>query len=120
MGIYFRKSIKVGPFRINLSKSGVGVSTGVKGARVSVNKKGVTVNAGAKGIYYRKSFGFKKIFAGIAGLLGMEVVDKVKKSKEEPVIEKIETEEVKQVESPKEEVKCIDNNDTDSDVIPIE
>lgn len=42
MSLRFRKSIKVGKnTRINLSKSGVGVSTGVKGARVSVNQKGV-------------------------------------------------------------------------------
>lgn len=42
MSLRFRKSIKVGKnTKINLSKSGVGVSTGVKGARVSVNQKGV-------------------------------------------------------------------------------
>ena len=42
MGFTFRKSIKIGKnTRINLSsKGGVGISTGVKGARVSVNKQG--------------------------------------------------------------------------------
>lgn len=40
MGFYIRKSFKLGPIRFNLSKSGVGVSAGVKGARVGVNPKG--------------------------------------------------------------------------------
>jgi hypothetical protein len=31
MGFYVRKSLKAGPFRFNLSKSGVGVSAGVPG-----------------------------------------------------------------------------------------
>lgn len=33
MGVRFRKSFKAGPFRINFSKSGIGWSVGVKGAR---------------------------------------------------------------------------------------
>lgn len=36
----FRKSTKLGPFRLTASKSGLSVSGGVKGARVSVNSKG--------------------------------------------------------------------------------
>jgi hypothetical protein len=54
MGLFFRKSIKVGPFRINLSKSGVGVSAGVKGARVSKGPRGTYINVGRSGIYYRQ------------------------------------------------------------------
>ena len=43
MGLRFRKSIKLpGGFRINLSKSGVGFSWGVKGARVTRTAKGRT------------------------------------------------------------------------------
>lgn len=50
MGLRFRKSIKVGKnTRINLSKSGVGLSTGVKGARVSVNQKGTRTTLSAPG-----------------------------------------------------------------------
>jgi hypothetical protein len=30
----FRRSLRLGPFRLNLSKSGLGASVGVKGARV--------------------------------------------------------------------------------------
>ena len=37
--IQFRKSKKLGPFRLTVSKSGFSVSSGVKGARVSMNSK---------------------------------------------------------------------------------
>ena len=40
MGLRFRKSINIGPLRINFSKSGVGFSLGVKGFRVSRSAKG--------------------------------------------------------------------------------
>lgn len=36
----FRKSKKIGPFRITASKSGLSASTGVKGLRISANSKG--------------------------------------------------------------------------------
>jgi len=55
MGVYFRKSIKMGPLRFNLSKSGVGVSAGVKGLRIGTRagRKGTYISAGRKGVYYR-------------------------------------------------------------------
>lgn len=59
MGFYFRKSKSFGPFRINLSKSGIGLSTGVKGARLSIGPKGTYVNMGRNGLYYRKKIGLK-------------------------------------------------------------
>ena len=40
MGIRFRKSKNIGPLRINLSKSGVGFSFGVKGARITKKANG--------------------------------------------------------------------------------
>jgi len=41
MGFRFRKSIKIAPgIKLNLSKRGVGMSMGTKGARVSLNSKG--------------------------------------------------------------------------------
>ncbi len=55
MGIYFRKSIGVGPLRLNLSKSGVGASVGVKGARLGVNSRGAYVHLGRGGVYYRQT-----------------------------------------------------------------
>ncbi|EPE4803260.1 DUF4236 domain-containing protein, partial [Vibrio vulnificus] len=55
MGLYIRKSISVGPFRFNLSKSGFGVSAGVKGLRVGTGPRGNYVRIGANGIYYRST-----------------------------------------------------------------
>ncbi len=55
MGFYLRRSKKVGPFRLNLSKSGIGISAGVRGARLGVGPRGAYVHAGRNGIYYRKS-----------------------------------------------------------------
>ncbi|NFE02460.1 DUF4236 domain-containing protein [Clostridium botulinum] len=61
MGLSFRRSIKVGKnTRVNLSKTGgIGLSTGVKGARVSVNRKGAKTQVGSNGVYYRKDYSFK-------------------------------------------------------------
>ncbi len=55
MGFYIRKSIKAGPFRFNLSKSGLGVSTGVRGFRVGTGPRGNYVHMGRHGVYYRAS-----------------------------------------------------------------
>jgi len=57
MGWYIRKSKNIGPVRINLSKSGIGVSTGIKGARISTGPKGTYLHAGSNGLYYRKKIG---------------------------------------------------------------
>jgi hypothetical protein len=58
VGFFFRKSLKVGPLRFNLSKSGIGASVGVKGARIGVNARGNTYVAGGRyGLYYRKQLG---------------------------------------------------------------
>jgi hypothetical protein len=55
MGLFFRKSFKLGPLRLNLSKSGLGASIGVKGARVGVDAKGKGYVAGGRGgIYFRE------------------------------------------------------------------
>lgn len=53
MGFYFRKSIRVGPLRFNLSKGGIGVSAGIPGFRVGTGPRGNYVQMGAGGIYYR-------------------------------------------------------------------
>lgn len=53
MGFYLRKSISVGPIRFNLSKSGVGVSAGVRGLRVGSGPRGNYVHMGRGGLYYR-------------------------------------------------------------------
>lgn len=55
MSFYLRKSLKAGPFRLNLSKSGIGVSTGVPGFRVGTGPRGNYVHLGRHGVYYRAS-----------------------------------------------------------------
>lgn len=57
MGFYVRKSVKAGPFRFNLSKSGVGVSVGVPGFRVAAGPRGNYVSVGSHGVYYRAALG---------------------------------------------------------------
>lgn len=50
MGFRFRRSIKLGKHtRLNLSKSGVGISTGVKGFRVSAGPKGIRTTTSIPG-----------------------------------------------------------------------
>ena len=56
MGFYIRKSISVGPFRFNLSKSGIGVSAGLKGLRFGTGPRGNYIHMGLGGLYYRKTF----------------------------------------------------------------
>ncbi|HEX6095773.1 MAG TPA: DUF4236 domain-containing protein [Thermoanaerobaculia bacterium] len=56
MGWFLRKSVSVGPFRFNLSGSGVGMSVGVKGFRVGAGPRGNYVHLGRGGIYYRHTF----------------------------------------------------------------
>ena len=58
MGFYLRKSFRAGPIRFNLSKSGIGASVGVTGARVGLSSEGrAYVHGGRGGLYYRKSLG---------------------------------------------------------------
>ena len=55
MGFHLRKSFKCGPFRFNLSNSGIGVSAGVKGLRVGIDGKGRSYVGGGVGMLrYRK------------------------------------------------------------------
>lgn len=56
MGFIFRRSVKMGPFRINFSKSGIGVSAGVPGFRVTQSSTGrryTTFNVPGSGLSYR-------------------------------------------------------------------
>ena len=55
MGFYLRKSVKLGPFRVNFSKSGVGVSTGIPGFRIGTGPRGDYVHVERGGTYYKKS-----------------------------------------------------------------
>lgn len=63
MAFFFRKSLNLGIIRINFSKTGIGVSIGVPGARIGKTSTGKTyVSGSAKGtgIGYRKYLDGKK------------------------------------------------------------
>lgn len=52
MGFYLRKSIKVGPLRFNLSKSGVSITAGIAGLRFGSGSRGNYVRMGRGGLSY--------------------------------------------------------------------
>jgi hypothetical protein len=55
--LFIRRSKKVGPFRFNLTKRGVGASVGIPGARYSVHSTGrttKTVGIPGTGVYWRE------------------------------------------------------------------
>jgi hypothetical protein len=62
----FRRSLKLGPLRFSLSKSGIGVSAGVRGLRLGADAKGRTYTAASipgTGIYNRAYYGASKPIA---------------------------------------------------------
>ena len=67
MGFRIQKSTKIGPFRINASKSGIGYSVGWNGFRVTKKANGgtrTTVSVPGTGISYVKDGGSKKKKSG--------------------------------------------------------
>ena len=60
MGFYIRKGFNFGPLRLNLSRSGLGASFGVKGARIGVGPRGSYVQMGRGGLYYRQTISPKR------------------------------------------------------------
>ena len=73
MGFYLKKGFNLGPVRINLSKSGLGVSVGAKGLRLGTGPKGSYWHAGRQGLYYRKNLGGKwwLVIVGLAIVAGV-------------------------------------------------
>ena len=75
MGFYYRKSVNLGPFRVNLSKSGVGYSVGGRGFRVGTTSRGrkyTSFSIPGTGIGYRKSGAGCLVFlAGIPAALAL-------------------------------------------------
>jgi hypothetical protein len=55
MGLYFRKSVRFGPFRVNFSGKGIGLSAGIPGFRLGTGPRGNYVQMGGHGVYYRTS-----------------------------------------------------------------
>jgi hypothetical protein len=54
---------------LNLSKSGLSVSTGIKGLSISKGPQGTYLNTGKKGFYYRTKLNPKKSKAGFGSSL---------------------------------------------------
>jgi len=77
MGFSYRKSVKLGPFRINASKSGLGYSVGGKGFRTGVSAKGrrySTFSVPGTGLSYRtghKAQGCLLIVIGLVSVVGL-------------------------------------------------
>lgn len=61
MAWYLRKSVSVGPIRLNLSKRGGGASVGVTGFRIGMRPDGSSyVHAGRHGLYMREELGGRR------------------------------------------------------------
>ena len=73
MGFYYRKSVGLGPFRVNVSKSGIGYSVGGSGFRTGISAHGrrySTFNIPGTGLGYRTSKG-QGCLVLIIGLLAL-------------------------------------------------
>jgi len=73
-----RRSKKVGPFRLNLSKHGVSASAGVKGARLSANSKGElhrTTGLPGTGVYKRDKLGGLPAGQAASQTVNMQLLD---------------------------------------------
>lgn len=76
MPFYIKKSAKIGLFRFNLSKSGIGTSVGVKGFRVGVRPDGSSyMHAGRNGLYFREELGSSKNFHEISDGNACDMLD---------------------------------------------
>lgn len=56
MGWSYRKSVRLGPFKVNASRSGVGYSVGVPGVKTGVSSRGrryTTFSVPGTGLSYR-------------------------------------------------------------------
>lgn len=69
MGWFLRKSIRLGPLRLNLSKRGLGGSVGIKGLRAGLDASGKPyVAGGRRGIYFRERIQTTDIAAAEQGV----------------------------------------------------
>ena len=73
MGWSFRKAFNIGPFRVNVSKSGVGYSVGGGGFRTGVRSNGASYQSASipgTGLRYTSSGGTKGKSSGCSSCLG--------------------------------------------------
>lgn len=79
MGFYYRKSIQLGPFRINLGSGGVGYSVGGRGFRVGRSASGrryTTFSLPGTGVGYRSGCSMFLIAAvGCAAVAARELLE---------------------------------------------
>ena len=55
MGFYFRKSKRLGPFKLNVSRRGLGLSGGTRRGRVSIGSSGQRFSLRlARGLSFRR------------------------------------------------------------------
>lgn len=54
MGFFIRKRKRFGPLSLNVSKSGLGLSAGVRGARLGIGPSGMWFFGGLKWLFFRK------------------------------------------------------------------
>jgi hypothetical protein len=74
MSLRFRKSIRLGKFlRLNLGKSGIGISAGIKGAHIGLGSRGPYVSAGipGTGLSVQKQLGKGAARAGRPAAVGV-------------------------------------------------
>lgn len=77
MGFYYRKSVNIGPFRVNLGKSGVGYSVGGKGFRTGVSaggKRYSTFSVPGTGLGYRTERKGQGCLLVAAGLIAVTIL----------------------------------------------
>lgn len=81
MGFYYRRSVSIGPFRINLGSGGVGYSVGGRGFRVGRSASGrryTTFSLPGTGIGYRSGcavwIGLGLAAATVAGRFVLEAL----------------------------------------------
>lgn len=69
MGFSYRKSVSLGPFRFNLSKSGVGMSTGIRGFRVGIRLGQIILSAITTGGFIGTAMGAAPVASVILAIL---------------------------------------------------
>ena len=77
MGLYYRKSVNIGPFRVNLGKSGVGYSVGGKGFRTGVSaggKRYSTFSVPGTGLGYRTQHKGQGCLLVVVGLITVTIL----------------------------------------------
>jgi hypothetical protein len=74
MGFYFRRSVNLGPFRVNVSRGGLGWSVGGKGFRTGTSARGrrySTISIPGTGVGYRTSSARRGCMLSLALVVGL-------------------------------------------------